>query len=340
MKYRYLGNSGLAVSNIGLGTATFGQKEWGCYEKDAIEILDYFTGQGGNFIDTADQYADTHSEIIIGNWLKNRKRDDLVISSKCFFPLSKNINDRGLSRKHIISACEGSLKRLNIDYIDIYQIHNQDPQTPLDETLGALDFLVQQGKVRYVGISNYPAWKITKLAYTALLKNLCNITSGQFLYNLIKRDIEEDILPACIDIGMGVIAWSPLSGGMLTGKYFNEETPPEGSRLELRKDVVKDNYSKWKKKSEIVIEKLIQVAEKNNTTPSVISISWLLKNPNISSVLIGSKSINQIKMNLIASEFVLPDDDWKILSDISSNQTKYPNDIFKNTTQDWFESIF
>ncbi len=221
MKYRYLGNSGLAVSTVCLGTATFGQKEWGCSEETAINILNAYSEQGGNFIDTADQYADTMSEQIIGKWLKTKNRDDFVIASKCFFPISDNINRRGLSRKNIIQACDASLKRLGTDYIDLYQLHNQDPQTPLEETVSALEYLVQQGKIRYLGLSNYPSWKVTKLNSIAKEKNFSKFISGQYLYNLLKRDIEKEILPACIDSEIGVMCWSPLSGGMLTGKYTN-----------------------------------------------------------------------------------------------------------------------
>ncbi len=339
MKYRYLGNSGLAVSTVCLGTATFGQKEWGCTKDKATDILNAYVESGGNFIDTADQYADTISEQIIGQWLQSRNRDDLVIATKCFFPIGNNINSKGLSRKHIIQACDGSLKRLKTDYIDLYQIHNQDPQTPLEETMAALDYLVQQGKVRYLGLSNYPGWKIQKINSIVENRGYTNFISGQYLYNLLKRDIEKEILPSSIDIGMGVMCWSPLSGGMLTGKYNNPNIAPKGTRLDLRNDVVQDKYKTWHEKSSLVVTKLKEIADKNSVSPSVVALSWLLKNENISSVLVGSNKVAQIIESCKASEWMISHEDWSSLNDISKFDLGYPNDVEKNTTKNWFQNI-
>jgi len=339
MKYRYLGNSGLAVSAVCLGTATFGQKEWGCSEEIANDILNAYYEQGGNFIDTADQYADTLSEQIIGKWLKTKNRDDLVIASKCFFPIGNNINRRGLSRKNIIQACDASLKRLGTDHIDLYQLHNQDPQTPLEETMSALEYLVQQGKVRYLGLSNYPAWKVVKLNAIAKEKNYTRFISGQYLYNLLKRDIEKEILPACADFEVGVMCWSPLSGGMLTGKYENPNEPPKDSRLGLRSDVVQDRYKIWYEKSQLIVDTLKSISDKNNISPSVVALSWLLKNKDIASVLVGSNKVEQIQESCKASEWVISDEDWKSLNEVSKIDLGYPNDVEKNTTKNWFQNI-
>jgi len=339
MKYRYLGNSGLAVSTICLGTATFGQKEWGCNENTATDILNGYIEQGGNFIDTADQYADTASETIIGKWLGTQKRDELVITSKCFFPIGNDINSKGLSRKHIVEACDASLRRLKTDYIDLYQLHNQDPQTPLEETMAALDFLVQQGKVRYIGLSNYPGWKVMKLSNISYNKNYPNMISGQYLYNLLKRDVEKEILPACNDVGMGLMCWSPLSGGMLTGKYAGAKKPPKGTRLDLRSDVVKDKYQSWQDKSFEVVQKVKEIAATHKVSPTIVSLAWLLKNKNIASVLVGSSKPEQIIESCKASEWVISNEDWDILDNQSKTDLSYPDDILNYTTKDWFNEI-
>lgn len=339
MKYRFLGNSGLAVSVVCLGTATFGQKQWGCEEKTAINILDAYSEYGGNFIDTADQYADTKAEQIIGKWLNMQNRDDFVIASKCFFPISSNINNRGLSKKHIINACESSLKRLQTDYIDLYQIHNPDPQTPLDETLEALDYLIQQGKIRYIGLSNHPAWKLMKAYYLTILKGSTNFISGQYLYNLLKRDIEIEIIPASKDAGMGILCWSPLSGGMLTGKYINPDIPPEGSRFYSRKDLSENRYNKWYEKSINIINNIQIISKRYDKNPAVVSLAWLLKNKQISSVIVGANKVEQIVQNMVAGTWGLPQKDWDTLNTLSQIDYGYPNDVILKTTKNWFDSL-
>ena len=339
MKYRYLGNSGLAVSIVCLGTATFGQKNWGCDENVSTDILNSFAEKGGNFIDTADQYADTVSEQIIGKWLSKQNRDELVIASKCFFQTGKDINSKGLSRKHIISACEASLKRMQIDFIDLYQIHNQDPQTPLEETMSALDFLVKQGKVRYIGLSNYPAWKVMKLSNISQMKGYSHFISGQYLYNLLKRDIEIEILHACKDVGIKILCWSPLSGGMLTGKYYEKSKPPAGTRFALRSDIVKDRYKTWHDKSYDIVVKIKDIALKYDVSPSTVSLSWLLKNKSVASVIVGARKIEHISENCIASDWVIPNGEWEALNKLSKIDYGYPNDVAENTTEGWFDKI-
>jgi len=339
MKYRYLGNSGLAVSTICLGTSTFGQKEWGCNESNAIDILNSYLEQGGNFIDTADQYANTGSEKIIGKWLNSQKRDELVIASKVFFQMGKDINSRGLSRKHVIDACDASLKRLNTDYIDLYQIHNQDPQTPLEETMATLEYLVQQGKVRYIGLSNYPAWKVMKLSNISHNKYYSHFISGQYLYNLLKRDIETEILPACADIGMGMLCWSPLSGGMLTGKYTEEKKPLKGTRLDLRRDVVQDKYQSWYEKSFDIMQVVKNIAIIHKVSPSIVSLAWILKNNMIASAIVGANKAEQIVENCQASEWEISNEDWEVLNNVSKTDLGYPNNVFNSTTKNWFNEI-
>lgn len=339
MKYRYLGNSGLAVSTVCLGTSTFGQKEWGCNESNSKAILNAFTELGGNFIDTADQYAETASEQIIGNWLNSQKREELVIATKCFFKTSSDINSRGLSRKHIISACDASLKRLQTDYIDLYQIHNPDPQTPLEETLAALDFLVQQGKVRYTGCSNYPAWKLMKASCISKQRGSAHFISGQYLYNLLKRDVEIEVMPACNDIGMKLLCWSPLSGGMLTGKYIDSDKPQEGTRLALRSDLSKDRYKLWYEKSLDIVNNVTKIANKHGSTPTIISLAWLLKREIVASVIVGANNIDQIIENCKAGEWKIPDEEWNFLEKLSKINYGYPFEASEKSTQGWFNNI-
>jgi len=339
MKYRYLGNSGLSVSTVCLGTVTFGQSNWGCDEKTSTSILNAFIDQGGNFIDTADKYADTFSEEIIGKWLCKQNRDELVIATKCFFKTGKDINSRGLSRKHIISACDASLRRLQTDYIDLYQIHETDPQTPLEETMATLDFLIQQGKVRYIGCSNHPAWKIMKASCIAKQRGYESFISGQYLYNLLKRDIEIEVLPACRDVGMKLICWSPLSGGMLTGKYTESKKPPEDTRIALRKDLSENRYPAWYEKSLAIVNKLREIASKRGQTPSAVALAWLLKNESVASVITGAKKTDQIIENCKAGEWIIPDDDWEALDELTKISYGYPFEVAKKTFQRWFDDI-
>ena len=339
MKYRYLGNSGLAVSTVCLGTMTFGQKEWGCDQNVSMDILSAYKEHGGNFIDTADKYSDTVSEQIIGKWLCSQKRDELVIATKCFFKTGEGINSRGLSRKHIISACEASLKRLQTDYIDLYQIHGLDPQTPLEETMAALDFLVQQGKVRYIGCSNHPAWKIMKAFGISRRGGYAHFISGQYIYNLLKRDVEIEILPACKDVGMKIICWSPLSGGMLTGKYTESDKPPQDTRLALRSDLAEKRYQSWYDKSLAIVSKVRDIAKQWGNTPAIISLAWILKNEHIASVIVGAKKIEQIVENCKAGEWEIPDDEWTSLNKLSQISYGYPSEWCETNSRGWFDEI-
>jgi len=339
MKYRYLGNSGLAVSTICLGTATFGRADWGCDKKTSVEILNTYLENGGNFIDTSDQYANKKSESIIGEWIKNQNRDNLVIATKCFFPTSDNINDRGLSRKHIINACDASLKRLNTDYIDLYQIHEMDIQTPLEETLDVLNDLVRVGKVRYIGFSNLPAWIITKAFYISKMNGYSKFISGQFLYNILKRDIEREIIPCCQDFGIGVLCWSPLSGGMLTGKYKDPKKPVENSRIANRIEIAKGKYQRWYKKSFSIVRKIIEISNKYQVYPSTISLAWLLKNKVVSSVIIGATNSDQVIENCMAGDWVLPEKEFSELNKLSSIENSYPYDLIRDINKNWFDKI-
>jgi 1-deoxyxylulose-5-phosphate synthase len=341
MKYRYLGNSGLAVSTVCLGTMTFGQTGYGCDEETAFAILDAYAEQGGNFVDTADKYGDPAgtAERIIGRWLTGRHRDDFVLASKCFFQTAPDINARGLSRKHILRACDASLKRLGTDYIDLYQVHRPDPHTPLEETLRALETLVEQGKVRYLGLSDHPAWRVVKAAALAERARLTPFISGQFLYNLLKRDVEAEILPACADSGLGLLCWSPLSGGMLTGKYKDAGTPPPDSRMAQRSDLTADRFQQWREKSALIVDSLIGIADRHGVAPPVVALAWLLRDTRVASVIVGAKRVSQIRGSCVAGDWELPEDDWSVLDKLSRVQHPYPFDTYSSVAANWFERI-
>src|ERR1043166_6246814 len=245
MKIKRLGRTGLKVSEICLGTMTFGLQ---CDAPAAFAIMDEAAARGINFIDTADVYPvpvslDTvgRTEEIVGRWLAGR-RDDFILASKCRHPVGRRPNDAGLSRKHIIAAIEASLRRLQTDYVDLYQVHAPDPDTPIDETLRALDTVVESGKARYVGCSNFKAWELAKALWMSDRLNLARFDSAQPRYNLLYRQIEQELFPLCIDQGVGVIVYNPLAGGLLTGKHQRGAPPAENTRFAVAGRMYRERY--------------------------------------------------------------------------------------------------
>lgn len=312
MKYRYVGSSGLVVSRVSLGTMTFGAPNWGCDEKTAHEMLEVFRDNGGNFIDTANNYAGSESERIIGKYLENTNRSELIIASKCFFPQGSTPGTYGLSRKHILQACEDSLRRLRTDYIDLYFVHAFDPNTPLDETMEALNMLVHQGMVRYIGCSNLFAWQFTLANGIAAQRNGARFVCGQHMYNLIHREVEQEVLPACHAQGMSLVAWSPLGGGLLTGKYRWSPEPEEGSRMQYRRKI--DGPRFWHKQAFDVASLLGEVAKERQIDRVQLALGWVLREPRVASIIVGAKSVEQLKANLKAAEPDIPDDVYEELS--------------------------
>ena len=322
MKYRYLGNTGLLVSRICLGTMTFGNKEWGCDEAMAKQITRAFLDAGGDFIDTADIYSNGVSEQMLKECLKGVPRDDVVVGTKCWFKMGKSQNAKGLSRKHILAACDASLARMGTDYIDLYQVHGPDPRTPMEETLRALDDLVRQGKVRYAGCSNLYAWQLVKANATADRINAGRFASGQYLYNLSARDIEREILPACASEGMGVICWSPLGSGMLTGKYRKADAPEQGSRMQLA--AVHELPRYWHERGFNVVEELNRVSAETGVPQVRLALAWLLHDPRISAVIVGSRSKAQLTESLPAGDWDIPQPVWARLNEVSKIDLGYP----------------
>ena len=322
MKYRYLGRSGLLVSRLCLGTMTFGNAQWGCDQETSSAIVRRFVEGGGNFIDTADGYSGGASETMLGVALKDHDRDDLVIATKCWFPSGQAVTARGLSRKHIVESCEKSLKRLGLDYVDLYQFHGPDPYTPIEESLRAADDLIRAGKIRYLGCSNFYAWQIAKTNGIAALKNYEPLVSAQHLYNLVRRDIEREILPACDDQGLGMICWSPLAAGMLSGKYRDQAKPDESSRIGIQAAITLPRY--WFEESLKLIDLVVEVAAQLGHTPSQVALSWLLGDRRVTAAIIGARRVEQVAENLVAGDLDLPADVRQRLTEAMPLKLGYP----------------
>lgn len=324
MKYRYLGNSGLLVSRICLGTMTFGMKDWGCDYATSEAIIDAFIQSGGNFIDTADMYSSGVSEEFVGKAIAEHHRDDLVIATKCWFRMGKTPNNKGLSRKHILEAANASLQRLGTEYIDLYQLHGPDPHTPIEETLRAMDDLVRSGKIRYIGCSNFYGWQIVKANAKAEAFGLPRLISGQHLYNLLRRDVEREVLPACEDQGLGLMCWSPLASGLLTGKYDFKNGPEEGSRIGLRSEIDMPRY--WNENSFRIIEEVRAVAKESGKTSAQVALSWLLYDRRVASVIVGSRKLEQLSEGLESGEWDLGSEQYSRLSNVVPFPQGYPHE--------------
>lgn len=293
MQYRQLGQSGLQVSVIGLGTNAFGSRA----DKEAsIRIVHEALNQGINFIDTANIYSETRSETILGEALLHR-RHEVVLATKAGLVADDSPNGRGSSRAHIFREINASLKRLQTDYIDLYQIHTFDPSTPLEETLRALDDLIRAGKIRYIGASNYAAWELMKALATSDKYSLARYVSTQPSYSLADRTIEQEIVPLCLDQGIGIIPYFPLAGGILTGKYTQAHTPA-GSRAD------KDGRFAARLDTERLRlgERVGQLALNLSLSPSVLSLAWLIHQPAVSTIIVGATKHEQLQDNVRAAE--------------------------------------
>jgi aryl-alcohol dehydrogenase-like predicted oxidoreductase len=325
MEYRTLGASGLRVSAITMGTMTFGGS--GAFANvgtttsdDARKQVDLCLEAGVNLIDTADVYSDGRSEEIVGEVLDGR-RDDALIATKARFPMGGGPNDAGLSRHHLVRACEASLRRLRTDHIDLYQVHEWDGLTPVDETLAALDHLVASGKVRYVGCSNFSGWHVMKSLAASARGNLTRYVSQQIHYTLQARDAELELLPLAIDQGLGVLVWSPLAGGLLSGKYRRGVTPPEGSRhlTEWNEPPVHDEG-----RLHDIVDALVDVGAAHGVSAARVAIAWLLRRPGVTSVVIGAKREDQLLDNLAAAALELTPEEHDRLEKVSRPPLPYP----------------
>jgi aryl-alcohol dehydrogenase-like predicted oxidoreductase len=324
MNYRYMGHTGLRVSELCLGAMTFGRE---MTEEDSIRILDRFVEVGGNFIDTADVYSSGRSEEILGRWLKSQRREDFVIATKVRFATGPGVNDAGLSRKHILSSVENSLRRLGTDYVDLYQTHQWDSATPIEETLATLHTIVQAGKVRYLGASNIAGYQLQKAIDMSRANGWERYVCLQPLYNLLDRAIEWELLPVCDQEGVGVIPWSPLRGGWLSGKYRRGMTsPPAGTRIE---EAEKQNWGeRWSEyaneRTWNVINALLAVAEECKRTPAQVALNWVLNRPGITAPIIGVRTLEHLESNLGATGWALTDEQMSRLNLASELSRPYP----------------
>lgn len=327
MRYRKMGNTGLFVSELCLGTMTFGGKDsfWkhiGSLDQDEADRLVARSFEAGvNFIDTADVYSEGLSETILGQSLRRLKipREDVVVATKVLGETGPGPNSRGLSRHHIMDAVKKSLSRLQIDYIDLYQVHGFDRATPMDETLRALDDLVHQGTVRYVGVSNWAAWQIVKALGISEREGLSRFATLQAYYSVAGRDLEREIVPMLRSEQMGLLVWSPLAGGLLSGKFNKDGGGPEGSRRSSFDFPPVDPERAWN-----CIDVMRPIGEKRNVSIARVAIAWLLHQPAVTSVIIGARRIEQLEDNLAATELVLDRQELEAIDRASALPAEYP----------------
>ncbi len=342
MRYKTLGNTGLLVSDICLGAMTFSQGEgiWKTIgnvdQAGADALVRASVDAGVNFIDTADVYSAGHSEKTVSQSLKNLgiARKDVVIATKVFGRMGPGRNDVGASRGHIMDAVEASLDRLDTDYIDLYQIHGTDLVTPIEETLRALDTLISQGKVRYIGCSNWHAWRIMKALGISEHRNLGKFDTLQAYYSVASRELEREIVPLLEDQKIGLLVWSPLAGGLLSGKYTREHQKPEDSRRSTFDFPVVDKERAWN-----VIDVLVPIAKSHNVSPATVALAWVLSKPFVTSVIIGAKRLDQLHENLAAGDLKLSPDELEQLDKVSALPPEYPGWMVPFQNLDRLENV-
>ncbi len=340
MRYRKLGAAGVKVSELCLGGMTFGEADEesfmhgiGSDEATSFTVMNRALDLGVNFIDTADVYGqDGLSERVIGAWLeRDKRRDDVVLATKFRFTMGTGPNRSGASRYRIMRCCEESLRRLRTDRIDLYQVHMQDLDTPEDELLRALDDLVTQGKVVYVGCSNYAAYRLMDSLWTSKVSNLVGFATLQAEYSLITRDLEREHVPLCRAKGLGILPWSPLASGFLTGKYERDRTP-EGSRLAKHQDRMGrlDNERSWR-----ILAVVREVASELGATPAQVSLAWVLSKPHVTSAIFGARSVAQLEDNVKATTLSLSEPQLERLDEMSALEFGYPYHFMRSIQGSW-----
>ena len=341
MKYRNLGGAGVKVSSLCLGAMTFGEPDEksfmhkaGMAEATAHAVLDRALAAGINFIDTADVYGqDGLSERVLGRWFAQRgTRDKVVLATKFRFTMGEGPNKSGASRYRIVKCCEDSLRRLGTDRIDLYQIHMQDITVPEDETLRALDDLVTAGKVLYLGCSNYAAYRLMNSLWLSRMTNRARFVTLQAQYSLIVRDLEREHVPLCRDMGLGILPWSPLAGGFLSGKFERGKAPAGDARLGVKPERFAryDTERNWK-----VLDAVRGVARELGATPAAVSLAWLLAKPQVTSVIFGARSVAQLDDNLAAAELELSPRQLETLDQASAFPLGYPYEFIAATQPAW-----
>jgi aryl-alcohol dehydrogenase-like predicted oxidoreductase len=341
MEHRPLGHSGFKVPVLCLGGMTFGEADdksfmhkVGSDEKTSFAIMNRALERGAAFFDVADVYGqDGLSERVLGAWFAETKnRDKVILASKFRFRMGEGPNGTGASRYRIMRTVEDSLRRLRTDRIDLYQIHMQDIETPEEETLRALDDLVHAGKVLYLGASNYAAYRLVGSHWIAKTEHLHRFVSLQAQYSLVERDLEREHVPACLELGLGILPWSPLAGGFLSGKYAKDQPPPAGTRLEKWKARFADydHERGWR-----TVDALKAVAKERSATPSAVALAWLLAKPGVTSVIFGARTIEQLDDNLKAAEVKLTADDVRKLDEASASPLGYPYKQIAGVQKRW-----
>jgi aryl-alcohol dehydrogenase-like predicted oxidoreductase len=327
MEYRQLGNSGLRVSALTLGTMTFGGRGGFSAVGDtdvpgARRQVDMSLDAGVNLIDTADVYSGGLSEEIVGEVITGR-RDSLLLSTKVRMTMGPGVNDAGLSRHHIIAGCEASLRRLGTDHIDIYHVHEWDGQTRLEETLSALNSLVQAGKVRYLAASNYAGWQLMKALSVADAHGYERFAAQQIYYSLEARDAEFELVPLAVDQGLGILVWSPLAGGLLSGKYRRDASPTEGTRQvsgTWHEPPVRDQEKLYD-----TVDVLVDIADGHGASPAQVALAWLLTKPAVTTLIVGARTDEHLRDNLGAAELTLTADEREALDKVSAPELIYPH---------------
>ncbi len=323
MEYRRMGRTGLKVSEICLGTMTFGH---GTGEAESGRIVDAAIDAGVNFFDTANSYGEGESEVLLGRALEGR-RDDAVVATKFFNPMGTGPNDSGMSRLHVMQAVEASLRRLRMDHVDLYYIHHVDTQTPLEEMLRALDDLVRQGKVRYTACSNYQAWRLCEALWVSDANDWARFECFQPQYSLVVRDIEQELIPLCLHKGLGVVVWSPLGGGFLTGKYRPGERTVRGTRSEEGWAYPESYFAANADES---LQCLLEVAAEAGRSPSQVALRWVLEQPAVTSVIAGARTLGQFADNVQAAGWTLDPGARGRLDEVSRLPDRYPESMEKN----------
>jgi aryl-alcohol dehydrogenase-like predicted oxidoreductase len=325
MKMRFMGNTGIKVSELCLGAMTFGGRGFwtiiGALEqKEATALVNQAIDGGINFFDTADVYSEGLAEEILGKAL-GTKRKDIVLATKVRGRTGKGANDIGLSRLHIIESCNASLKRLGTDYIDLYQVHSFDPRTPQEETLRALDDLVRTGKVRYIGASNHTGWQLMKALAVSERQNLEKYVTLQAYYSLVARELENELVPLCLDQDLGILTWSPLGGGFLTGKYRRGKPRPEGAR---RTDPKNQFLQFDEEKGFAIVDELERIAGNHQATITQAALNYLLRKPGVSSAIIGARNGEQLSDTLRTTDWEMSPEEVKRLDELSKPPRIYP----------------
>jgi aryl-alcohol dehydrogenase-like predicted oxidoreductase len=342
MELRSLGTSGLKVSALSLGAMTFGEsstfmKGVTSTDEEGRKVFDRAIERGVNLVDTANVYGEGRSEELVGTWIAG-KRQSVLLATKCRFPMGFGMkekpgpHDQGLSRKHIMEACEASLVRLKTDVIDLYQVHMQDTSVRIEETLRALDDLVTQGKVRYVGCSNYTGYRLVESLWASEKTRTHRYESVQLQWSLLERGAEREVVPACKANDVGVLVWSPLASGFLSGKYRRGQPPPDGARLTEWKDTMKRI---GEGRSYDLMDVLEKVAKRLEATPAQVAIAWLLARREVSSVILGARTVAQLDDNLRAAEIKLAPEDVKELDEGSAPDWAYPYAFIGRMQPSW-----